>query len=69
MEIHDEQIDRDQIWSMLTNRITTERNSVTAARILIAKCVLNINIIIKLLFSFDLIIRGVFRINNFHDIS
>ena len=62
-EIDNEQIDRDQIWSMLTNQITTERNSVTAARILIAKCVLSINIIIKLLFRIDLIIRDVSTIN------
>ena len=47
---------------MLTNRITTDRNSVTAARILIAKCVLSVNII-KLLFRIDLI-RDVSRINN-----
>ena len=48
---------------MLTNRITMRRNSVTAARILIAKCVLSVNIIIKLLFRIDLI-RDVSRINN-----
>ena len=46
MEIHNEQIDRDQIWSKLTNQITTERNSVTAVRVLIAKGVWSINIII-----------------------
>ena len=45
MEIHNEQIDSDQISSMLTNQITTERNSVTAARVLIAKGVWSINII------------------------
>ena len=58
-----EQIDRDQILLVLTNQITTERNSVTAARILITECVLSINII-KLLFRIDLIIRDVSRINN-----
>ena len=35
----------------------------TAARILIAKCVLSVNIIVKLLFRIDLI-RDVSRINN-----
>ena len=45
MEIHNEQIDCDQISSMLTNQITTERNSVTAARVLTAKGVWSINII------------------------
>ena len=48
---------------MLTNRITTERNSVTVARILITKCVLSVYIIIKLLLRIDLI-RDVSWINN-----